>query len=372
MNVPTPIQVHQLGNIPQHTPNFPITMPAGNENWSVIFNRFPRRGVFSQAFLARLEQSEELRNPHYLTGGMNPQQVNGFLNALNTTFPRLGTGPRTVQREVAATTLQGLQAAFGNQAAGFYYTGSAVGQHASGAAGTLALVATGPHVVWSNSYTAQGFITALEVATAAFGPDSPEVAQLRTDRDAARAKHESGSADWHDVVTYIYQRKTFIYDPSAISCNSNTAGGRAVLEQLETNDIPAGGLQGNALVGVNGARALWAHGFNNPGSQNQGRLGRRNTTRGVWIGGGGNVQQLVVQNVFNTGECRAMCGDFIFMAHVLQWLADRGSEVGLSAQQRSNALFNLDWLLGGYLDGTSTVSAMQNSRRLHWVRVRLQ
>jgi hypothetical protein len=48
------------------------------------------------------------------------------------------------------------------------------------------------------------------------------------------------------------------------------------------------------------------------------------------------------------GERRAMCGNFIFIVHILHWLTEHGAVFGLTLIQRVEASFNLDWLLGGY------------------------
>ena len=377
-NLPT-LATHQLGNLPQHTTAFPIDMPAPNQTWQAIFNRLPRKGPFTLAFVNRLTQQDPLiALPNRLSGATQPAQLNAYLNAINTIFPRAtgpAAGPTTVRREVAATTANGLTGAFGAANANLYHhTGPAVQQHPSAAAGTLTLLAAGPNLTWQNSHVAQGFAVAIQNAITAHGAGSLQHNQLLQVRDTAQTAHAAGTADWHNIVTYIYHRRTFIYDPSAISFDTATAAGHTVQTQLATGSVPPDGLDSHALVNINPARSLWTHGFNNSASGSRGRLGTRNNADGVWIGGGGNVQQPVnpaVPTVLNPGECRAMCGNFILLVHALQWLAEQGAQIGLSAQQRADALFDLDWLLGGFLDSSSTALATANNYRLEWVRVRV-
>jgi hypothetical protein len=86
------------------------------------------------------------------------------------------------------------------------------------------------------------------------------------------------------------------------------AAGQSALQQLRTNNILPHGIDSHAV-------ANWAHGFSNGGTDNKGRFGKRNNAAGAWIGGGGKVQQL-----------------------------DRPGQGGLTPTQRTDTLFNLDWL----------------------------
>jgi hypothetical protein len=293
--------------------------------------------------------------------------VNGFLQALNSAFPRTqGRGPRTVSREVAGNSAAALQQMFPGHAQHFHHINSALQEHSGSGAGTLTLVSTGPNLVWEQSQIGRSFTAAIDEASRQYGSESGEVRGLMQGREAARTAHREGRADWHNVVVYVYRRRTYVYDPSAISYANDTGAGVRLGQQLQSNSIPGEGIEANAIAHIEGARRLWRSGFDN--SNRGARLGRRSNAAGAWIGGGGNVYV----NDNDAGDCRSMCGDFLVVVHVLQWLGEcGGGEMGLSEQQRQDAEFNLDWLVGGCLSGSSNERAMERNMRLQWVRMRM-
>ena len=94
----------------------------------------------------------------------------------------------------------------------------------------------------------------------------------------------------------------------------------------------------------------------------------------VWVGGAGDVggaggymQQPInpdIQNVFTAGERRSMCGDFIFIFHVLKLLINYGTQLGSRSQQQPDDLFGPNQLLGGYFEESIIGCVADNSHYL--------
>lgn len=383
-NDPTSITMFPLGNKPGYIP-YPITPSVQPQSWATLFNRLPRHLACQNNIIAALQGSTcaYIRRAHLLGGEVNAQLLNSFLRELNARFPaRVNTqrskdrpaGATTVDRELAASTKNSLERQFGVDSRAFHHISSALGQHPGAAAGTLTLAATGPNLTWEHSYAKQACDKLVADAVARFGPNSSQAQQEERTRMQAQQNHKAGSAEWHDVVVYVRQGRTFIYDPSAVSYNTLSGMGRTVGQQIQTDTVPAVGVEGGGIANINMALALWRRGFNSRGPDNQGKLGTR-SGRMVWIGGGGNVLQLVMgapgeEDVYALGSCRPMCGNWMVLVHTLQWVSEQGwAQRNLSEQNCANARFNLDWLLGGLLTGESNEWAVAQKRRLDWVRV---
>ena len=60
-------------------------------------------------------------------------------------------------------------------------------------------------------------------------------------REAAREAHQDGSMEWHNVALYIFRKRTFIYNSSALSVSNVSAAGAELVEQFRDGSLPAAG-----------------------------------------------------------------------------------------------------------------------------------
>jgi hypothetical protein len=207
-----------------------------------------------------------------------------------------------------------LQAAFGDDAPLYGDFQNVISGISSAVQGGLALVSVGPNLTWAQSHKSKDFEQRL--ASVDQDQDLAEHAQLIAQRDAAREAHRSGSADWHNIVLYIVNKRCFVYDPSALTMSTGSDTGKEMWRRLNADDPPRGGYDARMLVNVAPAARIWATGFSNAKGA---RFRKPANASGAWIGGGDNWA-----TAEECGDCRGMCGNFIVLAHALQWAWQRG------------------------------------------------
>jgi hypothetical protein len=362
----TKIQSHNVGDgLDGFYDTFPFPPPPSDfdsRSWNALFDRLPFPGILrSPGIFSRFANSPELCRPYHLSGDAEAAEVNAFLEAVNHAFPRgppdatgasAIAGPRTVEKEVAGKTNQGLAAMFGNEAPLFMTVKDAVSAMSTAGPGALALVAGAPNLTWPKTHEAKDMAARLAAIP---NPNSAPARQLKAQMQTARTAHASGTMEWHDVVVYIRLKKTFVYDPSAVRVNATSKAGYEILERLKQGQPPAGGYDARMLVNITPAADVWAAGFcRDPGR----RFGLPNSAAGAWIGGGGNVATWSANMGWTGGDCRSMCGNFLVVVHALQWASQRGRTADLTADECYQAEANLDWLLGGNLTGRSVPLAV--------------
>jgi len=319
-----------------------MTAPA---TWPALFALLPN--PVPPALLALLA-GPELGAPNRLQNAHTTDRVNAFLDAVAAAFPYTtsqGPNPRIITKEIAGLSATALAGAFDN-AEEYTHVHHAIGRTPSAQHGTLYFVSPGANLTWPNHYINIRLTDMMERADAA-RDDNLELA-LKRIQDRAQQYFAVGWFDWHETGVYIRNGKTFIYDPSCISWNQCTPATDAYFQGMMANNmanIPPGGINSHLVAGIGMACTLWTHGFNTAGPHNRGRLGRRGASRPVYIGGGGNVV------VGGAGECRPMVGNWVVMMAVLHTASKM---LGLTQQQQDEADENLDWVLGGQFNGSSS------------------
>ncbi|KAK3061095.1 hypothetical protein LTS18_007032 [Coniosporium uncinatum] len=364
---PPRYQTLQLGARPG-TVVHPIVMPAPQTRttWNSILNSLPHR--ITMPVVGHLLGGPDLASANFLQADTAAVDVRRFLSAIQQAMPRVnGQGATIINREVIATTTAGITTAFPDDTQNFLTVQTAIGYHPSAQQPTLTLTSTGPGLVWATSPINIGWQEAIAALTA--NPQAyPGVLTLAQAQQAQANDHEAhrrGQADWHNVVVFIYRRITFIYDPSALTLNTANPQGLSDFQAAALGNTTGAGIDSHNVPHLNIANRLYSHGFNNTrGASNLGRLGKRNTTGPCWIGGGGNV---VGGPIPGNGECRAMCGNFIVVVALLVYMS-LNVDGRFTATQVVEAAQNLDWLLGGKLDGSGAGLGVGLPE---WFRIRL-
>jgi len=310
-----------------------------------------------------------LRQANWLHGDTSAAEVQAFLEDVQKTFPCAGgarPGATVVNREVIGTSKAGIKLAFPGDAAHFLTTSTAIGYHLSGKKATLTLTATGPGLTWEQSSLRRAWMETISQLTA-----DPQAFAGRWTLDsaaaqmeAARLAHGAGSGDWHSEVVLIKDNVTFLYDPSACTLHTGTQGGSALWQDIQQGTPPQAGIDCKLYPHSTIAIKLALHAYaRSKSGGNQGRLGKPENRRGCWIGGGGNV---AVDGANPTaGRCREMCGNFLVVVAFLVYVSGGGGGDLVTEEERKGAGRNLDWLLGGQLDGSGVGAGVA---RPEWLR----
>jgi len=295
--------------------------------------------------------------PDELHAEDDPLIVNEYLADIQQAFPHQPAaqnprvnGVKILGKEVAGTTPASLQAAFPDVPQAFY-AATTIGSAVRKQTGTLILVATGPNLIWHNSHIAIDLRNQIQRAKDI--NNHQLVTQLEATFRYQQQLHQDGQTDWHDAVLFIKGRKLWLYDPSALTfqfiagANSHT---EQVFQQVQSDTLPAQGIDCRALANLNMVRATFIRNYHNQGHA---PLGRRDNVEGFYIGGGGNNTQAISDesndDITESGDCRPMCGNFIALLATMLW-AEADTE-GLTEHEAYEQQVNIDWILGGFYNG---------------------
>ena len=334
----------------QPQPAYIITPPsrAMPLTWPALFTQLPH--PVPPALLALLT-GPELGAPNRLRNAHTPARVNAFLDALAAAFPYMttqGPNPRIITKEIVDLSATAVAGAFGPAAGEYTHVHDAIRRTPSAQHGTLYFVSPPGNLSWPYHMVNIRLTDLLDHADTV--QDRNLELALERIQDRAQEYFTAGWFNWHQNGVYIRRGKTFIYHPSCLSWNPSTPGTDDYFRAMTATNmafIPPGGINCHFVAGIHRACTLWTHGFNTLGPHNQGQLGRRGANRPVYIGGGGNTVG------GSMGECRLMVGNWLVMMAVLHTASKM---LGLTQQQQDEADENLDWVLGGQFNGSSSAA----------------